>query len=160
MSYIQRIILLFVLLATVLHTSGKVVEYGKPCSVRESINITGATLDNGNLVYEGVVYNSSWYAYYDYEIDKDENVVRVAPHVRGCICAVKGYCARFCCDPSKEACPHQYDGFFEDHTQQISYTEHFGHHVSVVFGLPFCPAFMTNYSDPNDNFTVRYVRKL
>lgn len=65
-----------------------------PCKFLDSHNITdGERYDDGTIFYQGVQYPSKLYAEIDYitvETDDGPKNVHVAPHLRGCLCEIKG----------------------------------------------------------------------
>jgi hypothetical protein len=68
-----------------------------PCNILDSINITDGHPDqNGNFHHKDVVYRKGTFQSYNYIVENFTNVVKVEPHVRGCICMYKP-CIRLCC---------------------------------------------------------------
>lgn len=68
-----------------------------PCSVRNSINITGAVnLINGNYKLGSIEYSHDIVGWYDYESINMTHKKDTAGHLRACICNQRS-CIRMCC---------------------------------------------------------------
>lgn len=68
-----------------------------PCNFLNTINVTTGHLDqNGNFLHKGVVFKKGMFAEYNYIIENLTEIVKVQPHIRGCLCDIKP-CIRLCC---------------------------------------------------------------
>lgn len=84
------------LLVILKHTKAYMNE--KPCHYLDTINITDGSYNeiDGSRTFEGINYNISLYATYDYEVVEDPHRRPTIPHFRGCTCKLKP-CVRMCC---------------------------------------------------------------
>lgn len=132
------------------------VDTGRPCGFRDSINITNGKQDSqGNYLHEGIEYSPEFYAQFDFEYLND-TLVPVEPHIRGCICAIKGSCMRLCCDPSKDTCPDQISGYVRDNrTGVVVAVDDLTKRMPAVYGVPYCLKYLASQSI--DNFTLSSV---
>ena len=68
-----------------------------PCFFFHTVNVTdGQRFDNGSYLYDGVIIPHKYIGVYNYIYTDLTVAVRVAPHLRGCICKMKS-CINFCC---------------------------------------------------------------
>lgn len=74
-----------------------IVQMQGPCNFLNTINITSGHLDqNGNFHHKGVVFKKGLFAEYNYVVENLTELVKVEPHIRGCLCDIKP-CIRLCC---------------------------------------------------------------
>lgn len=129
-----------------------------PCEYHDSINITegGEKDGQGNYHHNGIIYNSSQYGTFHYELINGLKV-KTAPYTRGCICAVKGgACAVACCNShNPEGCRTDFPGYLEDPlTGVITHTEDMGSAIAFTFVNLTCTKYVVFGDEPDDNFTI------
>lgn len=92
-----RLVAICVIVGCQLADAGRAVQLQGPCNFYDTINITSGHLDqHGNFHYKGSVFNKGQFAEYNTIVENLTELVRVEPHVRGCICNLKP-CIRICC---------------------------------------------------------------
>ncbi|XP_055619911.1 G-protein coupled receptor Mth2-like isoform X3 [Toxorhynchites rutilus septentrionalis] len=68
-----------------------------PCEFLDSINISNGTRHpDGSIVFDDIRYESSNYAWIDYDLTENGTVIDVPAYARGCVCQVKS-CVWLCC---------------------------------------------------------------
>lgn len=73
------------------------VQMQGPCNFLDTVNITSGHFDqNGNYHHKGTVFKKGMFAEYNYVVENVTQMVKVEPHIRGCICDLKP-CIRLCC---------------------------------------------------------------
>ncbi|XP_055688325.1 G-protein coupled receptor Mth2-like isoform X2 [Lutzomyia longipalpis] len=138
-----------------------------PCPYFDTINITGGVYDaNGNILFDGILYQPDQYGTYDYEMVNRTLKFPVESHIRGCICNIKGNCVKYCCPRgyiySHGECSryngskpillpiHEEDG---NVTNEVNIEERFG----IVYGKP-CGAMYDLDPDayPEEAYEIHY----
>lgn len=100
--------IIFVLFLAIVVTKSSAYDFDNwdvPCKFLDSINITGGTTDltDGSITFDGYTFPKELHAIYDYEFLNESFRQPVAPHPRGCICALNPLkpCIRMCCPRGK-----------------------------------------------------------
>lgn len=92
-----RLVLIAGIIGCHLSVATHIVQMQGPCNFMDTINITAGHEDqNGNFHFKGTVFKKGLFAEYNYVIENLTDVVKVDPHIRGCICGMKP-CIRLCC---------------------------------------------------------------
>jgi G protein-coupled receptor Mth (Methuselah protein) len=70
----------------------------KSCDLLDTVRINGDyyTMDNDDLLHNGVTYNSDQWTYFNKDWLVNGSQVDAQKHVRGCLCKVRD-CIRLCC---------------------------------------------------------------
>lgn len=67
------------------------------CDFKDTVNITGGYKDGkGNYLHNGIIYSPGTFASINLILNRQNELIPTAQHVRGCICLCKP-CLRFCC---------------------------------------------------------------
>ena len=137
-----------------------------PCHFADSINITdGRKSSSGNIIYERVTYTRANYGKIDYIMTDFYTVkVKVASHIRGCICNIKT-CVRYCCQP-EESCGDvekivvNTTAFSENGELQTIDIKH-NEHYAILYGDKPCKKMflLQPESEPEDLWELLKVRK-
>lgn len=102
-----RLTVASVLFAIQLTYANHIVQNQGPCNFLDTINITSGHPDqNGNFHHKGIVYKKGTFQEYDHIVENYTQMIRVEPHIRGCVCGYKP-CIRLCCtgkDSSSSPC--------------------------------------------------------
>lgn len=70
-----------------------------PCKFLDSLNITdGIKGNNETIRFDGITFDRSEYATFDYVLVNGTHKRPVQPHIRGCVCKIKP-CIRLRCPP-------------------------------------------------------------
>lgn len=94
----QQFLVVSMIVACHLCDANHYVQNQGPCNFLDTINITSGHLDqHGNYHHNGIIFQKGLFAEYKYVVENLTEVVRVEPHVRGCICSMKP-CIRVCCN--------------------------------------------------------------
>lgn len=113
--------------------------------------------DQENYIHNGITYTPAYYGYFEFE-EVNGSLVRAERHIRGCICALKGNCIRYCCDPYKtDQCPNQLEGYVSDVGGEVTYVEDLSRLFSVVYGPLNCLKYSITHDDEADNYTIAMV---
>lgn len=68
-----------------------------PCDFLDTVNITDGTyFPNKSILFNGVEFRKELYAKVDFLDLRTHKILKVAPHIRGCLCSIRP-CLRFCC---------------------------------------------------------------
>lgn len=94
-----RFAVIFAFVGCQLINASHIVQKQGPCNFYDTVNITSGHLDqHGNFHHKGMVYKKGTFQEYDHIVENYTRMVRVEPHVRGCICSYKT-CIRLCTEP-------------------------------------------------------------
>lgn len=93
----RRFVLISVIIGYHLSAASHIVQMQGPCNFMDTVNITSGHEDqNGNFHYKGSIFKKGMFATYNYIVENLTEVVKVEPHIRGCVCDIKP-CIRVCC---------------------------------------------------------------
>lgn len=68
-----------------------------PCNFLNTVNISNGHYDqNGHYHHRGIVYKKGMFAEYNYVVENLTQLIKVEPHMRGCLCEMQP-CVRICC---------------------------------------------------------------
>lgn len=95
-----QLVVIFVISGCLLINAGDtshLVQMQGPCNFLNTVNITSGHLDqNGNYLHKGVIFKKGLFAEYNYIVENLTELIKVEPHIRGCLCDIKP-CIRLCC---------------------------------------------------------------
>lgn len=155
-------LVIFVILGSYFIEANHIIQEQGPCNFLDTVNITSGHYDQyGKYRYKGLVFEKEMFAEYNYIVENLTIMVKVEPHIRGCICDLRP-CIRLCCveEESNSSTCIQTETLTvptHDEDEEIDLT---ANRYGVLVGRPCAKMYKLEPQDyPDDRwyFVVRYL---